>query len=87
MDRVQGVGAVGRVVRTLARSADRGGDEGDSLAAIKEAARHVSGTCRKQLCKRLIIKDLLVEARGVEPLSENAESEETTCLFDSCRGH
>lgn len=28
----------------------------------------------------------LVEARGVEPLSESAESEETTCLFDSCRG-
>jgi len=30
---------------------------------------------------------LLVEARGVEPLSESAESEEPTCVFDSSRGH
>ena len=32
-------------------------------------------------CKRLIINELLVEAAGVEPASENVTGQETTCLF------
>jgi hypothetical protein len=32
-------------------------------------------------CKKFIINELLVEAAGVEPASENVTGQETTCLF------
>src|ERR1700689_207027 len=35
----------------------------------------------KYVCKQLTIKELLVEAAGVEPASENVTGQETTCLF------
>jgi hypothetical protein len=35
----------------------------------------------KCACKRLIIKQILVEAAGVEPASENVTGQEPTCLF------
>jgi hypothetical protein len=39
--------------------------------------------CTKLKCarKQFIIKELLVEATGVEPASENVTGQETTCLF------
>jgi hypothetical protein len=39
--------------------------------------------CTKLKCvrKQLIIKEILVEATGVEPASENVTGQETTCLF------
>lgn len=38
-------------------------------------------TIPKQALKQLIIKEILVEAAGVEPASENVTGQETTCLF------
>jgi hypothetical protein len=35
----------------------------------------------KCVCKQLIINEILVEATGVEPASENVTGQETTCLF------
>ena len=39
--------------------------------------------CTKLKCvsKLLIIKEIVVEAAGVEPASENVTGQETTCLF------
>src|ERR1700679_2768132 len=39
--------------------------------------------CTKLKCvsKLLIIKEIVVEATGVEPASENVTGQETTCLF------
>ncbi len=41
------------------------------------------GYCTKLECvhKQLIIHEILVEATGVEPASENVTGQETTCLF------
>jgi len=45
----------------------------------RPAERH----CTKLKCfrKRLILKEIVVEAAGVEPASENVTGQETTCLF------
>ena len=51
-----------------------------NLAEKPPLAEHYC-TKLKYVRKQLIIKELLVEATGVEPASENVTGQETTCLF------
>jgi hypothetical protein len=53
---------------------------------VREARRRIAPVkcyCTKLKCasKTLITQEILVEAAGVEPASENVTGQETTCLF------
>jgi hypothetical protein len=47
----------------------------------KPASAECYGMKLKCVCKRMIVNEIVVEATGVEPASENVTGQETTCLF------